>query len=447
MFCTSCGTKNPTDSHFCKQCGHKLEAGAPQKISEEAYDRALPDEEQVLALLERAYRRRKENNLAAAIALCEEALRLRPESTSAHSMLAQLYEQNGDVEKAIPELEYVLRMNPGSIADRVKLDEMRDGVRPRPSKVVSSRIALVEPEAGSLTRMVLSGGGIVAVIVLAVMTTYVMMRLNQPAPQPNNGPSRNAWQPGGTATANQPGAADRTGTDNAGQVASAKLESDANSIINPFSAVPPFYSYPSQPQYPANYRYPPPSGYQRPDADVRRVADNPTKRRNSGPQSTPGVRVHLNGEGGDVDPGENVIVPVNSKTSVTKNGSGSKKTNDLSGGNIVEPMRMDKSAGTGAGPEARGLIALAADKKLKEDYTAAITAYRKALPTAGDDSGFIYQQIAFCYQRKGEKSSAISNYQSAINEYKRLVDSGRQVDKAKDGIRVSERGINVCQGD
>src|SRR3954468_21875645 len=85
MFCTDCGAKNVAESNFCRQCGHKLEKTSP-KISEEAFDRALPEEEQVSALLERAYRLRKAGDLAAAAALCEDALLLKPDSTSAHSL-------------------------------------------------------------------------------------------------------------------------------------------------------------------------------------------------------------------------------------------------------------------------------------------------------------------------------------------------------------------------
>src|SRR5262245_24191565 len=104
MFCASCGTKNAAESNFCRQCGHKLERpAAPIKISEEEFDRALPADEQVSALLERAYRQRKDSDLPGAIALCEEALRLNPDSTTAHSLLGQLYEASGSRERAIRE--------------------------------------------------------------------------------------------------------------------------------------------------------------------------------------------------------------------------------------------------------------------------------------------------------------------------------------------------------
>src|SRR5204863_4871698 len=93
--------KNSQESNFCKQCGLKMDRPAPVKISEEAYDRARPEEEQVSALLERAYHLRSLGDTAGAIAVCEEALDLKADSTSAHSLLGQLYAQVGMRDRAI----------------------------------------------------------------------------------------------------------------------------------------------------------------------------------------------------------------------------------------------------------------------------------------------------------------------------------------------------------
>ena len=105
MFCSSCGSKNAAESNFCRKCGLKLEALPSAKISEEEFDRAMPEDEQVAALLELAYRRRKESDVAGAIGLCKEVLALRPDSTTAHGLLGQLYEQTGDRDKAVEQYE------------------------------------------------------------------------------------------------------------------------------------------------------------------------------------------------------------------------------------------------------------------------------------------------------------------------------------------------------
>ena len=125
MFCTSCGTKNAADSNFCRQCGSKVEKSSTSKISPDDFERSLPEDERTMALLERAYSLRKSGDLDGAIILCEQSLRLHTESTSTHSLLGQLYEEKGNRAAAIGEYERVLALNPGSIADRVKLDELR----------------------------------------------------------------------------------------------------------------------------------------------------------------------------------------------------------------------------------------------------------------------------------------------------------------------------------
>src|SRR5689334_4665850 len=127
MFCTQCGTRNGTDAKFCKLCGHKLERIGPLRISEE--DFRLPDssEERVRKLLLEAYTKYEAKDLDAAVAICAEALELRPDSTDAHSLMSTLHEKKGDRDIAISEREKVLELNPGSIADREKLDELRDG--------------------------------------------------------------------------------------------------------------------------------------------------------------------------------------------------------------------------------------------------------------------------------------------------------------------------------
>ena len=87
MFCTSCGTKNAADSNFCRQCGSKVEKPSASKINPDDFERALPEDEQTMALLERAYSLRKSGDLDGAIILCEQSLRLHTESTSTHSLL------------------------------------------------------------------------------------------------------------------------------------------------------------------------------------------------------------------------------------------------------------------------------------------------------------------------------------------------------------------------
>lgn len=177
MFCSSCGTRNGTDSNFCKQCGIRLDKSVPVKIDPDDFERALPDEEHVSALLERAYQRRKEGDIEGAISLCVEALHLPIESTSAHSLLGQLYEEQGNREAAIHEYERVLTLNPASIADRVKLDQLRSGDSPHTGR--TTRVSLSNDHNSNpfdLSRITAVSVPIVLVLLGGVITLLIMQR-------------------------------------------------------------------------------------------------------------------------------------------------------------------------------------------------------------------------------------------------------------------------------
>jgi tetratricopeptide (TPR) repeat protein len=110
----------------------------------------------------------------------------------------------------------------------------------------------------------------------------------------------------------------------------------------------------------------------------------------------------------------------------------------------IEVSTGDTGSATPAGSEARSYMALGDTHLVSGEYDKAIAAYRLALSNAGDEGGYLYQQIAECYRRRGDKESAVTNYENAIKEYHRLIDTGRRVEDAKDGIRACERAIKTC---
>jgi hypothetical protein len=104
-------------------------------------------------------------------------------------------------------------------------------------------------------------------------------------------------------------------------------------------------------------------------------------------------------------------------------------------------------AGTSRGPDsaARSKLVIGNDLRVKGDFGRAIRAYQQALPSAGDQAGYVYQQIGYCYQQQGNKSSARTNYENAMVEYEKLISAGRMVEYARDGIRACRNGIKVCE--
>lgn len=447
MFCTACGTRNMADSNYCKQCGHPLEKMTAPRISEEEYDRALPEEEQVSALLERAYRQRTQGDVAAAISLCEEALRLRPQSTSAHALLAQLYEQNGQIEPAIRELETVLQLNPGSIADRVKLDELRGGGLADPPRVVSPHVVLAERGAGanSLAPLML---GIAALIVLTLGGAFALMNRVRDDEQ-RQPPTAMTLPPSGTPSTAPP-APQTDSTATAAQNGTAAPQPPAASPYF-YGLYPPLYSYPMPAAPPAASTHEGRYAARAASGSGKIAAGRPHLRTAPIAEDDNGhILLNSSGEGGLGD-GSQVVIQVSSS-----DGKGTEPTaSAAAGGNKgskapPKPSQppvlkmMPASANVASDP---GLRAIAQDRKLRGDYTGAINALRQALPTAGADRGQLYQEMAYCYQQKGDKASAVTNYQNAINEYQKLIDAGQQVERAHNGIRICQNGIKICGGE
>ncbi len=94
--------------------------------------------------------------------------------------------------------------------------------------------------------------------------------------------------------------------------------------------------------------------------------------------------------------------------------------------------------------DSRSFMEMGLAHYMSGDFDQAIAAYRHALASAGDDTAYVYQRIAICYQKRGDKESALTNFQNAINNYRALINAGRHVEEAKAGLRVCESAIKTC---
>ena len=494
MFCTACGVRNAESSNFCKQCGHKIDRVGASRISEEAYDRALPMEEQIDALLERAYRLRKSGELSAAVALCEEALHLNSDSTSVHSLLGQIHEQQGKREAAIHEYERVLQLNPGSIADRVKLDELRgDGLptplhpRSAPHIVVADRADRSLPNPNGRQMLGIAGVAGVFMLLGGLLTLQFHTRQEKSGVRPTGGISRNNAVSGGDApqTDASPGVTSSTGAGvSSGTSAPAKIGTaiavnsrDSGPTRSADTVAPPSANSSQPPIY---IREPPPRVVYiergtASAAPVRRKAVGLPNMGNGNTQpasDTGDERVRLSDSGGGqyiipISPGsgtgdtaspdsgdKSAVSPKNAGASVGK-GSGATSTAKNSGTRAfqdkitVHPNGNVHSDGSSSAitSDAQSRIVIAADKFRTGDYDSAIKAYRRALPGAGGQTAYVFQQMGICFQRIKDKASAIENFNSAIQEYQKLESANQQVDLARVGIRLCRNGIKLCKAE
>src|SRR5437867_10890419 len=84
MYCVGCGMRNGPDANFCKQCGGKMERTSPPQFNEEDFAGMQKPEDRMSDLLVRAFHKEESGELDEAISICSQALKLEPESTSAH---------------------------------------------------------------------------------------------------------------------------------------------------------------------------------------------------------------------------------------------------------------------------------------------------------------------------------------------------------------------------
>ena len=449
MFCTECGVKNPADSKFCRQCGHKMDRA---RISEEAYTQALPDDEQTVELLESAYALRKKNDLTGAVAACERALQIAPDSAAAHSLLGQLCAAQGNRERAIREYEQVLRLNPGSIADRVKLDELRDEGLPKAARTASALVAAGrENAAPSILTLVSIGAA-----ALALIGAGVAMSRSHPASGLNNGgvsnansgsvsrvagvvtPPNPATTSGYTATeiAAPPTDAEKPG---ALLVNPATVHSASNAAntapnaaptvtrnLSPFAVAAPTVTLPAI------------NSANSPAPAVSAAKSKPKQPAAPKPTAPPtDNRIVLNSnEAGSSDGGRYVI-------NINAGGAGK-----VSGGFGKNSVVIGKNSGAAENPPAsdsRSAISVADDLRYKGEFDKAVQMYQRALPGAGDRVAHVYHQMAYCFQSKGDRSSAKVNYERAIVAYQRLAASGHEAEAAQSAIRVCQRGLKICE--
>jgi tetratricopeptide (TPR) repeat protein len=472
MFCSSCGAKNAAESNFCRQCGRKLDRASSPKISEEAFDRALPESEQVTALLERAYRLRKASDLPGAIALCKEVLDIRPDSTTAHGLLGQLYEQNGERDRAVEQYERVLQLNPGSIADRVKLDDLREGGPKRPEARNSvPKVVIIDPN-GAPIRGAMAWGGVGVAALLILSGAALAIAFNHHTPE-NPGDARIGVYPpkAGVTVERTPGGDSKPGGTGStpvqpslgagpGAATSASSRSATSNNGLAYSFPPPAMQYGGPPVY----VFPQQGIVQRQPASSPGVPSGAARR--APKTGTPPERVPTDGDIQDsqrivlnVSDGSNggdahnptIRISKSTDSASTPNSASTSKSGSTAGHDPGSSMKIrehpgpvDNSSATAPSSEANALIAVGQEKLNKMDYAGANIAFRKALAGANDEAAYVYQKMAETDQALNDNKNALAMYEKARDEYKKLMTAGRQVDRATEGIRVCQTGITIC---
>lgn len=117
MECAQCGVSVPAGQGVCKACGTpftRSEAVAPQ--------------DEIAGLLAEVTLLRTWGQYEEAINMCTRILRMDPRNAPAHSLLGDLYRDQGNHHEALGWYKLAVQLNPTSDSDRRKLDEMIDRV-------------------------------------------------------------------------------------------------------------------------------------------------------------------------------------------------------------------------------------------------------------------------------------------------------------------------------
>jgi len=433
MYCVECGTKNPDDARFCKQCGRKMEpagdapaAAPPEAVPRsDAADHVLDPEARYKELLARGFRHYDRGEYEEAKDACRDAVDLRPDGTDAHALLSTCYERLGDSERAIAERERVLELNPASIADREKLEALRTGItQVAPRRILSPRLQ----SSGFWDRPAGAAVAAVAAALLVIAVGYGVIAYTDA--------QRRRAAPGSDAPP-------------VGAVGSTSAGNASPAMPPAFSGTPPT----AQPQTPSagsssRQEAREPAGFPQSDLGPLPVRPQQPPLESQASPTNPSVG------GGFFEPGGGTASPPSNPPGGNAAGPG---TGPGAGPGRIEIVVAPQGSGPGspspntpgnatsAQMESRNNSEIARNLQMAGRYKEAAQAWERALASAGDDSARIHQAAALCYQRVGDNANARRHYGEAIRGYRDLISAGRGNPAAEQGIRTCEAGLRVCQ--
>jgi tetratricopeptide (TPR) repeat protein len=179
MKCPKCGRTNGKTNKYCRECGIRLPIQ-----DEPARSAAETDEVGVGEILFEVWEMLEVGDFDAALEKGEAMLEEVPESASAHSLVALIYERKGDrkleqgkedearklFKLAAAEYEKIIDLNPDSTADREKLASIRRKLAGEPEEAwLRPRVAL-KAAPKTVPRPLLAGfGAFILILILAIV--------------------------------------------------------------------------------------------------------------------------------------------------------------------------------------------------------------------------------------------------------------------------------------
>lgn len=400
VICSHCQTANSLDSHFCKQCGKEV----PESERQEAQAR-------LAELISEGFKAFSEGRTEEALLIAENALGSEPSNANALSLKGMCFERNKRYAEALECFEQVVRQNPDSALDRIKVTHLRN--------TISARL-VEEPQAPDKRRILLASISATVLVVASGIAIGGFANWGNPPsdkrtaelskPQPNpfdldsrlaaGGASSNS-NSGETQATQPPGAAGSGG------------ESTGSSLPAPSGRQMPDIGGSQTPPW-----QPPDLGagvVVRPEGSIPGSTGGGSS--GGGTGTLPNVGGATGGNSGSngrpdsLDPGFGVQSPPDTGIIDIK----VTKPDVAGGGQSVDPQTSRN--------QAEALLRTARDMFLAGKFADAARTYESAL-RAGADPASTNQRLAQCYAKLGRKTDAISAYTKAIAAYESQIAGG-----------------------
>lgn len=418
--CRNCTTQNSLDSTFCKKCGATLPADDVQRAKEKL-EAAVGDGYKVFTA----------GRTDEAMQIAEAAVQSNPNSTAALSLKAMCHERLGQISEALECHERVLALDPDSMIDKIKVNDLRNLLISRgPATTPDRRMAIVSAVAAFV--LVVSIGVVVA---QSGSKGPDKVAVNTPAPNVQQGPVGSKFEQPGPATTTQPpvaGTTQPTSESKTPSPSSPPAESPGrdSSAKAPDTQLPPY----SRPDGASKLPRPDGGGL---SGNIPFRVNVPPGVNGSTPKPTP-TEQPVPSHATDPDP-------------VTSDSQAAPPKQEAPG--IMEikiVSRGGKQAdGTESGNRSNGVEALvrtARNQYQLGNYSAAATSFERAL-RAGADPASGNQRLAQCYEKLGRNAEAAAAYNRAIDAIQADISAGRgEKDRLGAALDSCRQALKVLGG-
>ncbi|HTQ09986.1 MAG TPA: tetratricopeptide repeat protein, partial [Fimbriimonadaceae bacterium] len=402
------------DSAFCRKCGATLSPDDVQQAREKL-EAAVQDGFKIFST----------GRTAEAMQIAETAVLANPSSTSALSLKAMCHERLGQISEALDCHERVLAIDPDSMIDKIKANDLRNLL------VARSSIAAIPDR-----RLAIVGAAAAFVLILSIGVVVAKGHANTPERVAYNQPAA-SLQPKGATFQPVDSTPTQTQTPQAPVTNAQKAANDTGTSQAPVNRG-------RDDENPDTLT----SGGRLPGPLDGPVTINPIFPQQPNPTNPSPRNVATNTPPNGTDPSPKPIDPP-----AQNGGDQTPPASDQSPGimdiQVVSGKPGAKGLGSGAAGHPNGVEALlrtAGAEFQTRDYASAATSYERAL-RAGANPGTANQRLAECYEQLGRNADAVAAYNRAISALQADLDSGRgDKTRTSSALDVCKQAVKVLGG-